>query len=366
MKARIWKNSLVDGSVVVEEEIRDEGEDEDDEVNDIVGLSGHLSGKSVAFNSCTCGVGRGGGGGFSSTHHAHVVWFTGGSSSGPRSPSDADTTRLLRARHPIPLLLTAEEKNRLLTFDSQQSYPLSFQDSNLQCGYCGLPGQRTLPSKALLVTKGGVRAVDVHDIRCLSVGCGNVTMYSGHILGLLNIGSRILVSYLLLYDLRALFCQRAMPIRDAVSFLMGQLPSNCELEIEWAKLLAGRDDGGRSTGQRYVESRICSAYLAFEHMVERDWNDSLCGLCGYHPHAVVADGNAKMVVKLTNVELSVEGAPAGPSLVDSEEYYNDLESRALLYLRFPSRGIVNEKVIYLHKVAGFVPSKHLCQDLVPL
>ena len=104
--------------------------------------------------------------------------------------------------------------------------------------------------------------------------------------------------------------------------------------------------------------------MAFEHLVVRDWNDALCGVCGYHPHALVADGNAKMVMKLRGVELSVEGAPPGPNVIDSDAYFTDLENKAILFLRFPSRGIMNDKIIRLHEVAAFVPSQHLGGKMV--
>ena len=111
-----------------------------------------------------------------------------------------------------------------------------------------------------------------------------------------------------MYDIRQLVCLKALPLGDAVEFILGQLPEGSgDPEVDWADLLAGQNRGSRSTGRRYLQARIAPAFLAFEHMVLRDWSDSLCGVCGYHPHAVVADGNAKMVMKLKGIELSVGG-----------------------------------------------------------
>ena len=44
---------------------------------------------------------------------------------------------------------------------------------------------------------------------------------------------------------------------------------------------------------RYLEQKLYDKYYAFEAMTERDWNPSICGICGVAPVFESGDGNCK-------------------------------------------------------------------------
>lgn len=44
---------------------------------------------------------------------------------------------------------------------------------------------------------------------------------------------------------------------------------------------------------RYLEQKLYDGYYAFEAMTERDWNETICGICGVAPVFESGDGNCK-------------------------------------------------------------------------
>ena len=54
----------------------------------------------------------------------------------------------------------------------------------------------------------------------------------------------------------------------------------------------------------YLEQKLYDGYFSFEASTERDWNNSICGICGVAPVFESGDGNAKNCTSLKRGQAS--------------------------------------------------------------
>lgn len=73
----------------------------------------------------------------------------------------------------------------------------------------------------------------------------------------------------------------------------GEPPGNCAQAM--LKSCCLRDSKVNLDGEelRYLEQKLYDGYYAFEAMTERDWNETICGICGVAPVFESGDGNCK-------------------------------------------------------------------------
>ena len=73
----------------------------------------------------------------------------------------------------------------------------------------------------------------------------------------------------------------------------GEPPGNCAHAMLKSCCLSGCKPQLGSEEIRYLEQKLYDGYYAFEAMTERDWNETICGICGVAPVFESGDGNCK-------------------------------------------------------------------------
>ena len=100
------------------------------------------------------------------------------------------------------------------------------------------------------------------------------------LIGVFNISNKLFVTLDILYDMR-----------NHVE--KGEPPGNCAQAMLKSCCLRGNKLNLGGEELRYLEQKLYDGYYAFEAMTERDWNETICGICGVAPVFESGDGNCK-------------------------------------------------------------------------
>ena len=100
------------------------------------------------------------------------------------------------------------------------------------------------------------------------------------LIGVFNISNKLFVTLDILYDMR----------NHAEK---GEPPGNCAQAMLKSCCLRGNKLNLGGEELRYLEQKLYDGYYAFEAMTERDWNETICGICGVAPVFESGDGNCK-------------------------------------------------------------------------
>lgn len=100
--------------------------------------------------------------------------------------------------------------------------------------------------------------------------------------GIFNVSNKLFITLDILFEMR---CH----IRK------GEPTGNCaQAVLESACLLSMKHSIQLSNEERvYLEQKLYDGYFAFEASTDRDWNASICGICGIAPVFESGDGNCK-------------------------------------------------------------------------
>ena len=105
--------------------------------------------------------------------------------------------------------------------------------------------------------------------------------------GVLNISNKILVSLTILFQMREHIRRGEPPGNTATSIIQSLL------KLPFAPELSPGET-------RYLTEKLYNGYFAFEVLTKRDWNSSICGICGVCPIFESGDGNAKNCTPLSD------------------------------------------------------------------
>ena len=87
----------------------------------------------------------------------------------------------------------------------------------------------------------------------------------------------------------------------------GKPPGNTAQTVLESALLFARSSALQALADEektYLEQKLYDGYFSFEASTERDWNNSICGICGAAPVFESGDGNAKNCTSLKRGQVS--------------------------------------------------------------
>lgn len=108
--------------------------------------------------------------------------------------------------------------------------------------------------------------------------CHNL-IFCIYIVGVFNVSNK-LFTLDILYDMRN-HVEKGEPPGNSTNAI---IRSCC---LSGSKIQLSRED------LRYLEQKLYNGYFAFKAMTGRDWNETICGICGVAPVFESGDGNCK-------------------------------------------------------------------------
>ena len=91
------------------------------------------------------------------------------------------------------------------------------------------------------------------------------------------------------------------------TYVVVKPPGNTAQTVLESALLFARSSALQALADEektYLEQKLYDGYFSFEASTERDWNNSICGICGAAPVFESGDGNAKNCTSLKRGQVS--------------------------------------------------------------
>uniref|UniRef100_A0A3B4Z1N1 HMG domain-containing protein 3-like n=1 Tax=Stegastes partitus TaxID=144197 RepID=A0A3B4Z1N1_9TELE len=231
-----------------------------------------------------------------------------------------ETLTLIQELNSLQIVLVQpgdqEQENNVETETLVESgWPQFYESAATHCGLCNYPlfkGGQTVAGQedCWLLTETLMQTASLQLKVCLNVQCLALHSFTD-LHPLFNIGNRLLVSIDLFLKIRA-------------NIKQGQSPSQ-------AHALTPDESF-------HIQELLLSGYWAFECLTVRDYNDMICGICGFAPKLEIAQRYTNNVLELKHVE-SLQFTWPEVSVSDEvhvDDFWLTMESEAIEQAAFPT------------------------------
>uniref|UniRef100_A0A3B4ZHE3 HMG domain-containing protein 3-like n=1 Tax=Stegastes partitus TaxID=144197 RepID=A0A3B4ZHE3_9TELE len=234
-----------------------------------------------------------------------------------------ETLTLIQELNSLQIVLVQpgdqEQENNVETETLVESgWPQFYESAATHCGLCNYPlfkgGQSTVAGQedCWLLTETLMQTASLQLKVCLNVQCLALHSFTDLHPGLFNIGNRLLVSIDLFLKIRANIKQGHLSFCFFVS-VHALTPDE----------------------SFHIQELLLSGYWAFECLTVRDYNDMICGICGFAPKLEIAQRYTNNVLELKHVEFTWPEVSVSDE-VHVDDFWLTMESEAIEQAAFPT------------------------------
>ncbi|XP_008275959.1 HMG domain-containing protein 3 [Stegastes partitus] len=243
-----------------------------------------------------------------------------------------ETLTLIQELNSLQIVLVQpgdqEQENNVETETLVESgWPQFYESAATHCGLCNYPlfkgGQSTVAGQedCWLLTETLMQTASLQLKVCLNVQCLALHSFTDLHPGLFNIGNRLLVSIDLFLKIRANIKQGQSP-SQAARTMLDHVPSHPVHALTPDESF-------------HIQELLLSGYWAFECLTVRDYNDMICGICGFAPKLEIAQRYTNNVLELKHVEFTWPEVSVSDE-VHVDDFWLTMESEAIEQAAFPT------------------------------
>uniref|UniRef100_A0A3P8TET1 HMG-box containing 3 n=1 Tax=Amphiprion percula TaxID=161767 RepID=A0A3P8TET1_AMPPE len=243
-----------------------------------------------------------------------------------------ETLTLIQELNSLQIVLVQlgdqEQENNVDTETLVESgWPQFYESAATHCGLCNYPlfkgGQSTVAGQedCWLLTETLMQTASLQLKVCLNIQCLALHSFTDLHPGLFNIGNRLLVSIDLFLKIRANIKQGHTP-SQAARTILDHVPNHPVHALS-------------SDESSQIQELLLSGYWAFECLTVRDYNDMICGICGFAPKLEIAERYTNNVLELKNVEFTWPEISVSDE-VHVDDFWLTMESEAIEQAAFPT------------------------------